>query len=234
MFVPHNPTLGRALSNADALSSVRKGNPSPQTPSTLSKDELNQPPAHSSGPQHIHALLVSLLLQHPGASGPQGNTVPEHYTGTSPCVTFIVGALCLTLIFYFYWNEFHKHKNLRAFVPDINYFLQQLPTSFSKLYLRQGSLTNPADSVGRNSQQRVLVRKLPSQKSRGHPVPDGWVLEVFSVSGMGQSWTGAGATSGWDLQARARSLDLAVGSYRGLWAEDGMTGFALGHSAPRL
>lgn len=75
-----------------------------------------------------------------------GNIVPKQSQGP-PCPLSLYVLLdglkpssCLGFVLtFFFVMPSHKHKNLRAFVPDIKCSLQQRPTAFLELCLRQGS-----------------------------------------------------------------------------------------------
>lgn len=106
----------------------------------------------------------------------------------------------------------------RAFVPDIKYFLQQVPASFSERCFHQGSFANSAHRLG----EKFSAEHLHSPKSRGHSVP-----------GRVSTWGVPCVRHGLKLErgqephqaglCRSRSLDMAMGSYRGFEAGNGGT-----------
>lgn len=99
------------------------------------------------------------------ALGPQGHseqaggqTLSQNPLSTHDLDSLNPSSYLNLLLFFNGMNATHM-RNLRAFVPDVKYFLQQFPASFSELCFHQGSWLIPLIKWGCNSQQSTCTVK---------------------------------------------------------------------------
>lgn len=142
--VPHN--LRAHLQTQELFYLLLRDTPplQPQAPPGVSKEKADQKPAHSSGSWDLHCGLASC-----SSLGPQGHSerAGGQTLSQNPLSTHDLDSLnpsfYLNLLLFFNGMKATNMRNLRAFVPDVKYFLQQFPASFSELCSHQGSWLIP-------------------------------------------------------------------------------------------